>query len=191
MKLTISHNLQEGQQAIDRLHKDVAAQATARAVNRTIEQAKTAMSREIRAEFNISASKVNESLRINRATYKNGLYQIEASLESPSKRGRSLNLINFDARTTRQGVTVRIKKGGGRKLLKGAFIANQGRTVFRRVGKERLPIEALQTIEVANMFNTKRINACVVKFMLDKFPQIFEREARYYTDRFNAKRAGA
>lgn len=191
MKLTISHNLQEVQQAIDRLHKDVAAQATARAVNRTIEQAKTAMSREIRAEFNISASKVNESLRINRATYKNGLYQIEASLESPSKRGRSLNLINFDARTTRQGVTVRIKKGGGRKLLKGAFIANQGRTVFRRVGKERLPIEALQTIEVANMFNTKRINACVVKFMLDKFPQIFEREARYYTDRFNAKRAGA
>jgi hypothetical protein len=189
VKFTISHNFPDVQRQIDELHSDIVAQATARAVNRTIEQAKTSMSREIRAEFNISASKVSAALRINRATFRNGLFRIEASLESPSKRGRSLNLINFSARQTSRGVSVLIKKGGGRKVLPHAFIANQGRTVFQRVGKARLPIVAVQTIDVAGMFNTRRINARVVKFMLDKFPEVFEREAKYYTDRFNAKRA--
>ena len=190
MKLSISTNFPDVQRELDRLQKDVGAQATARAINRTMEQAKTAMSREIRGEFNISASKVNQSLRITRASFRDGLYRITAALESPTKRGRSLNLINFAARQTAKGVTVNIKRGGGRKLLAGAFIANEGRTVFRRVGKARLPIQALQTIDVAQMFNTQRINSKVVSFMQSKFPEIFAREAKFYTDRFNARRAG-
>jgi hypothetical protein len=190
MKLEISANFADVAKQIDRLQKDIAAQATARAVNRTMEQAKTAMSREIRAEFVLPAAKVNQALRINRAIAKGGLFSIEASLESPSKRGRSLNLINFAARQTKQGVTVKISRNGGRKLIPGAFIANKGRTVFMRTGKARLPIKALQTIDVAQMFNTRRINAKVVQFIRDKFPEIFQREAKFYTDRFNSQRAG-
>lgn len=190
MQLTISTNFPDIARQLDQLQQDVAKQATARAINRTMDQSKTAMSREIRGEFNISASKVNQSLRITRANFHSGLYRMQATLESPTQRGRSLNLINFAARQTAKGVTVQIKRGTGRKLLAGAFIANQGRTVFQRVGKARLPIKALQTIDVAQMFNTKRINAKVVQFMQTKFPEVFEREARYYTDRFNARRAG-
>ena len=190
MRLTISTNFPDVARQLDQLQQDVAKQATARAINRTMDQSKTAVSREIRGEFNISAGKVSQSLRITRATFHNGLYRMQATLESPTQRGRSLNLINFAARQTAKGVTVQIKRGTGRKLLAGAFIANQGRTVFQRVGKARLPIKALQTIDVAQMFNTKRINAKVVQFMQTKFPEVFEREARYYTDRFNARRAG-
>lgn len=189
MKITISHNFPEVMRQLDQLQGDVAKQALVRAVNRTMEQAKTAMSREIRAEFNLPASKVNAALRIIRATYRGGLFAVQATLESPSKRGRSLNLINFAARQTSQGVTFQVKRGTGRKLIPGAFIANDGRTVFIRVGKPRLPIKALQTIDVAQMFNTKRINARVVKTMKDKFPEVFAREAKYYTDRFNARGA--
>lgn len=189
--LTIEADFAQVQRHLDTLRQDVAAQATARAVNRTIEQARTAMSREIRAEFAIGASTVNESLRIRRASYRAGIYNIEAELQSTSRRGRSLNLIHFAARQTAKGVTVKVKRQGPRKLLPGAFIGNQGRTVFRRVGKARKPIEALQTINVSQMFNTRRINARVVQFMRDKFPEVFEREARYYTDRFNAQRGAA
>jgi len=56
-----------------------------------------------------------------------------------------------------------------------------------RVGKERLPIKALTTIDVAQMFNTKRINAKVVQMIEAKFPTIFANEVRYYTERFNAR----
>jgi hypothetical protein len=189
LTISVKHNFADVQRELEQLQEDIAARATASAVNKTIDQAKTSMSSEIRAEFNISASKVRDALRVNRATYRNGLFTIEASLESPTQRGRSLNLINFDARQTSQGVTVKIKKSGGRKLIRGAFIANGGRTVFIRVGKKRLPIKAEQTIGVAQMFNTKRINARVVKFIEDKFPTIFEHEVQFYTDRFNARRA--
>lgn len=189
MKLSITTNFADVAKRLKELHKDVATQATARAVNRTMEQAKTAMSREIRAEFMLPAAKVNQALRITKAVARGGLFQIEARLESPTTRGRSLNLMNFSARQTKKGVTIKIKRNGGRKLIPGAFIANKGRTVFIREGKQRLPIKALQTIDVAQMFNTRRINEKVVQVIRDRFPGIFEREAKFYTDRFNARRS--
>lgn len=190
MKISITHDFEGLAKQINSLASEVAAQATSRAVNRTMEQARTAMSREIRNEFVLPAAKVNAALRIIRASVKGGVFQIEAALESPSQRGRSLNLINFGARQTKQGVTFRVRKSGGRKLIRGAFIGNKGRTVFIREGKRRLPIKPLQMIGVPQMFNTQRINARVVQTIKDKFPEIFAREAKFYTDRFNARRAG-
>lgn len=198
MQFSIKTNFAEVQRKFDALHKDIAGKAMASALNKTVAQAKTAMSREIRAEFTISASKVNQALRISKARASGGRFSLEASLESPSKRGRSLNLVNFSPRQTSKGVTVKIKKGGPRKLLRGAFIANEGRTVFVRTGeakrrmskghnagKMREPIKALQTIDVAMMFNTKRISAKVLRFIEVKFPELFAHEAKFFTDKFN------
>lgn len=189
MKFSLSHNFGDVLKDLDRLQAEVQAQASTRAVNRTLEQARTAMSREIRAEFNMPAAKVNQALRILRATYRRGALEIEGVLESPAKRGRSLNLINFGARQTAKGVTVKVRRDGPRKLIPGAFIANEGRTVFIRTSKRRLPIKALQTIDVPQMFNTNRINKRVRDFIEAKFPEIYAREAKFYTDRFNARKA--
>jgi hypothetical protein len=62
---------------------------------------------------------------------------------------------------------------------------NDGKTVMIRVGPKRLPIKAIQTIDVAQMFNTKRINTKVQRFMVNKFPSLFDREVKYYTEKFN------
>ncbi len=180
MQISITTNFPQVQAKLDSLSKDIAQKALVRSVNATMAIAKTAMSREIRQEFVLPAAKVNAALVVKRASFRAGLFGVEATLESPSKRGRSLNLINFGARETARGVTFKIKRGGPRQLIPGAFIASAGRTVFIRTGKPRLPIKALQTIDVAQMFNTQRINARVVKTLEDRFPQIFEREAAYY-----------
>ena len=200
MKFTMSNNFPDVQRQIEALREDIARKATASAVNKVVAQAKTAMSREIRAEFNISAGKVNESLRVTRATAKGGLLNIEATLDSPRKRGRSLNLINFMERSismaqarkrgklgTLNQLRVQIKRNGGKKALGSAFIGNKGRTVFVRIGKARLPIKALQTIDVASMFNTKRVNAKVLAMIEAKFPEIFANEVKFFTNRFNSK----
>ena len=189
MKLSISTNFPSVAKMLDTMRDDVAKQATARALNTTTAQAKTAMSREIRQEFVITASKVSAALRINRAVANAGWLKLEASLESPAKRGRSLNLANFQPRTTRKGVTFKVKRNGPRMLIPGSFLINNGRTLMIREGKQRLPIKALQTIDVAQMFNTKRINSVVVRMMETKFPELFAREAKFYTDRFNARNA--
>lgn len=187
MKFTVTHNFPEVAKQLEALRADIAKQATARALNRTIDQAKTAMGREIRAEFALPASKVNAALKVSRASMYGGSLKLEASLFPVNGKGRSLNLAYFDAKQTAKGVTFRVKRGGARKLIPGAFLINDGRTVMIRVGKARLPIKALQTIDVAQMFNTKRINAKVVEMIQARFPEIFAREAKYYTDRAAAR----
>lgn len=190
------------QRKLDALQKDVRDQALVRAVNRTTEQARTDMSREIRAEFVMSAQQVREQLRVVRAGFKAGRAFIEASLIGGRAKGRSLNLIRFVERSTtlaesrrrlKQGTQaslfVKIKRQGGKKSLgPKAFIGNQGRTVFERVGDKRLPIKAKTTIDVAQMFNTKRINAAVLRKLRAKFPAIVDREIAFYVRKFNTAR---
>lgn len=200
MQLTVKHNFPAIQAMLPTLRKDVGTKAQASAMNKVMALAKTAMSREIRSEFNISAAKVSASLVVKRARATLDQLHLQASLESPRKRGRSLNLINFIERSvtlaqrrkrakagTQRQLFVQIKRSGGRKPLGSAFIGNKGRTVFVRVGKSRLPIKALQTIDVAGMFNAKRINSKIVRLVVDRYPDLFAHEAQYFTDRFNAK----
>lgn len=193
--ISIKDNFPDVMRQLDQLQADVGHQALVRAVNRTLDLGKTRMVKVITSEFNIKARVVRESLRVRGASRKAGRFEVQGYLESPSKRGRSRNLIHFAARQTKQGVSVQIKRGTPRQVIRGAFIALKGNatggTVFIREGKARLPIKALQTIDVAQMFNAKRVSEVVVKVMQDRLPEIFEREARWYAQRFNDRRGGA
>lgn len=201
MEIKISHNFAEVQRQLATLQRDVADQALRSAVNRTMAQGQTQMVRTIAGEFNLSQSKIREKLFLRKAGFKAGRLGIEAVLESktPGGRRRAINLINFSARQTKAALTAKIRKSGGRtavqgKYKRGAFIGNQGRTVFERIpgtlmkDRHSEKLRAVTTIDVPQMFNTRRINAPVVAFIRRKFPELFEREARYYTDRFNSSR---
>lgn len=212
MQLTISTNFPEVQRQIDRLAKDIADKATASALNKIVAQAKTAMSKEIRTEYNIRAADVSRSLRITRARATGGRVKLEAELSSISRPGRrSLNLAHFigsgslKSFSTRKNRTLspafKIKRGGPRKRIPGSFLINQGKTLMIRTGepkrimtrgvnqgKLREPIKALQTIDVPSMFNARRINRKVVQLIEAKFPAIFANEAAFFTARFNAGR---
>lgn len=205
--LTLSADFKGVQRKLDALQKDVREKALVRAVNRTTEQARTDMSREIRSVFNISAAKVREKLYVRYARFNSGQLFISAALISFSKEGRGLegfrtiNLINFSAKLVKRGVSVKIKKQGPRKTRLGAFIGNTGRTVFERVPgtmmvtrnlsrgkKHREKIKPVGTIDVPQMFNTKRINAAVIRNLRAKFPTIVDREIAFYARKFNATR---
>lgn len=203
MQLNIKTNFPDVQRQLATLQADIAAKATASALKKVVAQAKTAMSKEIRAEFNLSAQTVNDSLRVSVVRANGGRNSLEATLSSISRRGkRGLNLINFlenkvtlaaarkrgKAGTLNQ-LFVQIRRKGGKKSLGSAFIGNNGRTIFVRTGKARLPIKALTTVDLQGMFNTKRINTRVVAMIEAKLPAIFANEARYFTNKFNAARA--
>jgi len=184
--LSISTNFPEIERRLDQLQGDYATKVLVRTVNRTIDQGNTEMRRAITAEFNISAAKVREKLFVKRATFKAGRFNVEAELVSRAGgKRRSINVINFAARQGKQGVSVKIKKGGSRKTIRGSFIANNGRTVFVRVGKDRLPIKPVQAIDVPQMFNTKRVNDRVLRKMKAVFPVVFAREERFALDRWS------
>ena len=171
MNINIRTNFPDVAAALARLEQSIASQVLARALNKAVEQARTQMSRQIRSEFNLTAGYVRERLRIKRAFAKGGQFSLSAELIGGDGRRRSANVIAFNARQLPGGVSVVIRKGN-RKTIKGSFIGNKGRTVFKRVGKARLPIQPVRTIDVAQMFNTRRINAAVVAAINGKFPEI-------------------
>ena len=180
MRISIETNFPEIDAALVGLRQDIADTVTARSLNRTAQLGQTAMSKEIRSEFNLSAAKVREKLFITRAIGKRGL-SLRADLYSHAKgKRRSINIINFAARQTLKGLTAKIKKSGGRVLVSDqGFIGNKGRTAFKRRGNARLPIDPIQTIDVPSMFNTRRINSRVLRLIQTKFPEVFAREMNY------------
>lgn len=210
IKVSITHDLSKLADMIGGLRKDIRDKAVPRALNRSVQQARTAMSREIRSEFNLTAAEVNQSLRVRLASSSAGPYYMNAELQAFSQKGRSLNLIRFAERfvtlslrrrrvkageggiqTLRNGGRVqkslelrfKIKKTGASTIIKGAFIGNKGRTVFIREGDKRLPIKALQTINVPQMFNTQRINLRVRAHIDDVFQKNLAHEIRFFTER--------
>lgn len=198
MQLSITTNFPEVQARLDALQRDVASRALSSAVNKTLAQARTQMAREIVSEFAVRSDYVKQRLRIRQARAQSGRFSIEASLIGGGGKGRAANVIAFVEKLvtlseakkrakagTQNQLFVKIKRKGGKKPIKGAFIGNKGRTVFVRTGKARLPIEPVRTIDIAQMFNTQRINQKVLQAIRDRFPAILERETRFYVDRFN------
>jgi len=202
MRITIETNFPQVQRALQGLQREVADKATARALNATIAQARTQMSREIRREYMVDTRFIGQRLRLKKATFRNGRLGLEAALDAQEK-PRSANVIRFAVKKKKgkkgkDGVLVKVKRGEPAKLIRNAFIGNKGRTVFSRVdgtkmasrsgskgAKHREQIEPVQTVDVPQMFNARRIKAAVVAAMEARFPAIFERELAFLLGRFN------
>jgi hypothetical protein len=164
----------------DRAERD---RAIAAAINKVSEKGRTEVSRAVREEWNIGASDVSASIGLRRASAK-GL-RLDGAINiygSPKRRGRSLNLVRFmekkvtlaeGRRRAKRGdlmkLFFRMRKGGGLKGVAGAFLGNKGRTVFRRTGKGRLPIEPVQMIGVSQMFNSRAIRDRVMRRIENEF----------------------
>ena len=190
--INIRNNFPAVAASLDRVAYDAGNKAMVRALNATVKQGKTAMARQISKEFRISVGTAKDRIAVRNAVARHGVLRFEALLEATRRdEGRSMNLIAFvenkvslseGRRRTKGGtanqVHFQIKRTGGKKTVKGAFIGNKGRTVFIRTGKSRLPIKALNTIGVPQMFNTKRVNIIVREVMLKRFESNFRRELR-------------
>lgn len=109
--------------------------AMAGAVNDTAKKTKTDISTEIRRKVAIKKRDIDPHIRRTRATV--GKPSAKITLSESTR----LPLKYFGARQTKKGVTYKIDKAGGRKLIPGAFISQKmGGHVFVRVGAKRFPL---------------------------------------------------
>jgi hypothetical protein len=107
------------------------------AINETLAETRTAMSRGITEKVAIKARDIKPHLAVIRSTPKTLAGTLKLSESS------RIRLKYFGARQTKQGVTYRISRDGGRKMIRSAFGPNTprlGGQVFRRAGKTRLPL---------------------------------------------------
>ena len=193
--ISIRHNFPKVAAALDRMAQNVGDKAMVRALNATVKQGKTEMARTISKEFRVTVGQAKDRLDIDYAKAKGGGVKFYATLLANRPGGlhgndwRGMNLIHFVTKEpvrNKKGklgqLQFQIKRSGGRKTIKGAFIATNrktgGRAVFIREGKSRMPIETKTTIDIPQMFNTRRINSVVREVMLKKFNANFQRELR-------------
>jgi hypothetical protein len=170
------------QDRLRRVASDLQPKVLGPAINKVAEKARAEISRAIPQEFAVKASEVRNAVSLRKA--RSG--DIEARITvfgSTSRRGRSMNLIHFLAAVQQAGKAIKkrgvkaskadlsalnrqlgflIKRAGGLKKIDGAFVGNDGRTIFRRIGKARLPIEPLQVIGFSQMFSSRRISERVL-----------------------------
>lgn len=210
MQLNVAVDFKGVQERLRQLQKDVGQAAMASALNKVMDLGRTRMARAISTEYTVSYGYARARLSIERASARGGV-RLTAALRGGTDRKRSANVIRFVERSVtlaegrrraKQGTAgqlfVQIKRQGGKKPIAGAFIGNKGRTVFERVPGTTMAsrskysgslhaeeIRPVQTIDIGQMFNARRINRVVVQLMRDRFPEVFEREVRFFVDRFN------
>jgi hypothetical protein len=198
LRLSVKTDFERQYRALAGLQRDVQQQVLVRSVNRTADIAKTAMSREIREEYALSAGYVRERLRVKRASFRSAALSIVAELIGSDPKGRrAANVIAFGARETAGGVSVKIKRKESRKVIGNAFIGNKGRTVFTRVPGTRMAsrsrykgthaekIKGVTTIDIPQMFTTRRVQERVLRTVRQRFPDVFARELKFALSKFN------
>lgn len=185
------------------VRREMQAKVLQPAINKAADKARAEINRTIPQEFAVKAAEVRNAVSLRRAS----AGRVEAVIEvfgSARKRGRSLNLIHFLAAVQAAGRAYKvrgakatkadlarldqqlgfiIRKAGGVKKIEGAFIGNKGRTIFRRVGRGRLPIEPVQVIGFSQMFNSRRINQRVMEKINADLPVEVDRALRLLLSR--------
>jgi hypothetical protein len=149
-----------------RLSRKQVDKATARALNRAIDNARFVAVREIAKMTRIPSSRVRSRTWVRGATPINLVAVMDVLPYAP-------NLRAFNARQNSQGVAASAWER--RKTYKRAFILPSGRVVAR-VGKERLPTKPLYGPSVPNTFRREVIQNQVRESARAIFNKNLERE---------------
>lgn len=176
---------------------DLDTKAKAMAINKTAEKARAEINRVIPQEYAVKAAEVRNAIDLRRANGRE-LRAVISIFGSARRRGRSLNMIHFLAAIQAAGRAVKtrgskakkadlksianqlgfmVRRDGGLKKIPGAFIGNNGRTIFRRTGKARLPIEPMQVIGFSQMFSSQKITDRIMRKIAADFPVEAQRAA--------------
>ncbi len=171
MKIDIKADVAAARRQLYSWQHSVIPKATAAALNRTGDHANTLTVRDLSDISGLKQKDVRAAMRRVRAKWGNLEYRLAAL-------GRALNLIRFGARQTKKGVSA--SAWGKRKIYKSTFIANQGRTVFVREGKARLPIRAVHGPSLPREFGRAQFMNNLKAAVTLKWRTEFAHQLAYY-----------
>lgn len=143
MQFDVRVDIAEATKFLTDLQRQVIPAATARALDRTLVNVRTATVKTIVAETGLPATLVRDRLTIRGANRARLEAILTANPAAP-------NLARFQARQTKRGVSANAWRK--RRIYPGTFLGNQERTVFKRIGKARLPIKPIHGPSVPRTF---------------------------------------
>lgn len=174
MKIDIKGDVAAARRRLNDMQRRILPAATNRALNRTGDHANTLTVRELAGITGLKQKDVRAAMTRVRANFSNLTYRLAAI-------GRALNLIRFGARQTKKGVSA--SAWGKRKIYRGTFIANQGRTVFVRTSHARLPIKAVHGPSLPREFGRAEFMARLKEAVTVKWRAEFSAQLNYYLNK--------
>jgi len=118
-------------EALDRIligTKNGAVKVLVRSLNKTLTSVKSRAAKEVAADLNLPQKRIKKDFKIIKANFGN-------PSGSFTSKGKPVGLISFiGTRQTKAGVSVKVKKGNSRKIIRHAFIATakNASNVFQR-----------------------------------------------------------
>lgn len=176
--ISVKHNMNSVVLAYQDLADKLVNQATVRALNKTATTVRAEAARKVGKDYNIRIGAAKSQMLITRATRNSIKAVISVS-------GRPIPLVEFDARQTRRGVSVKVK--GSRKIVGPAFIATMKsghRGVYLRemVGGKRagrLPIKQLFSLSLPVAFSQRQIMDALLASASGRFVETLKQEMRF------------
>lgn len=154
------------------------ARELAAAINATAKDVRLKISRDIGSEITMPAKDIKARISTrDKATAKNPVAVVRLGWKKRE------GLQYFKARQTKVGVTYKISKKGGRGVVLGAFMGPSPGVqapklhggVFKRAGKDRLPIIKLRAVSAAGAFVKNKHDAVMPGFIRQKLAAQMER----------------
>ncbi len=165
MQFDVRADISQAVQFLNDLQRQIIPAATARALDRTATNARTEAIKTIREETGLPTTLIRDRLQIRGATRDRLVATITALKAAP-------NLARFQARQTKQGVSANAWRK--RRVYPKTFLGNAGRTVFKRIGKARLPIAPVYGPSVPRTFLQKRAQQAIERAVESRFQHNFE-----------------
>lgn len=155
-----------------------------RALNRSLTTMQTTAKREVREQYHIKATHIQDHLSSQKATTSN----LQVRLQG---KGRPIPLDHFkySPKTPnprrKKAISVAVKKDGNKPLPGGFVVDINGNKIFKRVGKKRLPIDRLFGPSLPQMIDGNEIPENVKTAGMDTF----EKRVDHDVSRLLARRA--
>ncbi len=174
---------------LNKLPKQI-PQASASALNRTLDFTATRIKKEVTAEYSIKSGDVSKTLKKKRAS-KSNLYSYIQS------RGYSLSLAKFPHSPRKytispKTVKVKVKKEGGYKPINTqpkAFVQtmNGAINIWKRKGPERMPVIMLRTLSIPQMVSNKDTMNRIQNAASKKLQERVNHEIKWRLDKASKK----
>lgn len=183
MKVTLSNDIRQVRNNLNKLEREVLPQAINRSINRVGAKSQTQVRRHVAKEVGITQKVLKQrgffaGIRSNVRTQ---------TFKIIIKYG-SIPLKDFNPKQTKKGVTARA--WGKRKLYQGAFVSETiGRHVFVRKTKKRLPIKKLYGPIPSRLADTPEVERKVGKVINESFKTELRRNISFYATKLLEKRS--
>lgn len=190
--MTIGLNIKGDVSEVRRLFRELGPgidRAVVRAINKTATTVRAQAARDIQQKRNLKIGTIKQKLILARARRDRLSAAIIAS-------GKPIPIREFGARQTRQGVTVKIEKGGKRQRLqrfgnKSFVIPRFGSNVFVRKTGSRLPIKEWARVPgIPTVFVQERIEYSMKRLARLTMAKRLPEEIRFELRKAEAKARG-